>query len=71
MSVARSQERQLRSIPAREVQAGDQVDFRGERMTVNHNVAGQNRQVHLVLENMAGAIIVPEHDPSEIVSVWR
>lgn len=71
MNVARSQERRFLSVPAREVQAGDQYEFRGERWTVNHNVEGHNKQRHLVLENMAGAIVVPEHDPGEIVSVWR
>ncbi len=61
----------LTSIPARQVRTGDVIVMGDVRYTVTENVRGNNGQRHLITETAGGAIVVPERDPGEIVSVWR
>lgn len=56
---------------ARDVRVGDEMEQAGEMVDVTNVVPGANGQVYVVTESKNGTVVVVEHDPSELVSVWR
>lgn len=61
----------LTRVKARDVEEGERVAvFDGDR-TILSKVRGANRQIYIVTKSDAGAPVVSEHDPTEIIDVWR